>query len=333
VNFLQQTLDSDALTGLPRGPRHAYLFVGPAQIGKSTLARVYGQALLCVSTEARPCGACRACLLAQKGGHPDLRLVQPRDKDGKPDRTNGMLRVEQAVEVVHEATLRPVEGRYKVFVVQDAHTANDGFANKLLKTLEEPPDHVVFVLTALDRNSVLPTIASRCQVMELRPLPPQTVREALTTQWNAPADQAELFARLSNGRLGWALDQLSASDSMAHRQQQLEQLWRLIDADRIMRLKMAADLAPERDDRQLFGMLALWTTWWRDVLLAQSGCVNQCSHIDQRAEIERQALRIAPEAVRGYLHTLHRVEGYLRHTVNTRLALDVLLLQVPRPVQ
>ena len=94
-----------------------------------------------------------------------------------------MLRVEQAVELVHEATLRPVEGRYKVFVIQDTHTANDGFANKLLKTLEEPPEYVVFVLTALDRNSVLPTIASRCQVMELRPLAARTVREALMAQW------------------------------------------------------------------------------------------------------------------------------------------------------
>jgi DNA polymerase-3 subunit delta' len=238
--------------------------------------------------------------------------------------------VEQAVDLVHEATLRPVEGRYKVFIIQDAHTANDGFANKLLKTLEEPPDYVVFILTALDRNSVLPTIASRCQVIELRPLPPPVVREALMTQWQAAPAQADLLARLCNGRLGWAVAQLQAGEGMARRQQQLEQLWRLVEADRIARLKMAAELAPDRDDRLLFGMLELWTTWWRDVLLAQAGCMDQCSHIDQQAEIARQASGIAPEAVRAYLHTLHRVEGYLRHTVNTRLALDVLLLQLPR---
>lgn len=330
VHFLQQSLDADVESGQARGPRHAYLFVGPAQIGKSTLARAFGQALLCINTGARPCGVCRACTLAQKGSHVDLRLVQPRDKDGKADRINGMLRVEQAVDLVHEATLRPVEGRYKVFIIQDAHTAHDGFSNKLLKTLEEPPQYVVFILTALDRNSVLPTIASRCQVIELRPLPPPTVAAALMTQWHASPTQAELLARLCNGRLGWAVTQLQAGEGITHRQQQLEQLWQLVEADRIVRLKMAAELAPDRDDRLLFGMLELWTTWWRDVLLAQSGCMDQCSHIDQQAELARQAHVIAPEAVRAYLHTLHRVEGYLHHTVNTRLALDVLLLHLPR---
>jgi DNA polymerase-3 subunit delta' len=108
---------------------------------------------------------------------------------------DGTLRVEQAAEIIHDAALRPAEGRYKVFLLQDFHNANDGFANKLLKTLEEPPPHVVLCLTALERSRLLPTIVSRCQSIELRPLDNATIAQALHTGWQVEAEQAHLLAR------------------------------------------------------------------------------------------------------------------------------------------
>lgn len=313
------------------GPRHAYLFLGPPQVGKRTLARVFAQSLLCTAPgpNQRPCGECRACRLTARDGHPDLQWVQPLDRDGVVDRANGMLKVEQAAGIIHDAALRPLEGRYKVFIIQDAHTANDSFANKLLKTLEEPPEHVVLLLTALDRSSLLPTILSRCQVFELRPLPTEQVAQALVERWQVAPPQADLLARLANGRLGWAVDQLDDADGMGRRQTQLEQLLRLVAANRIERLDFAEQTASGRNNHALFAMLELWTTWWRDVLLAQVGCLEACSNIDQQAEIARQATALTPQQVRDYLLTLHRIDGYLHHTVNTRLALDVLLLQLP----
>jgi DNA polymerase-3 subunit delta' len=323
VRMLQRTLDP---TG--DGPRHAYLFLGSPQLGKTTLARAFAQALLCTA-QAKPCGSCRACQLMARGSHPDFRLVQPTDRDGKVDRTNGMLRSEQAAEIIHEAVLRPVEARYKIFVIQDAHTAHDSFSNKLLKTLEEPPDHVILCLTALARTGLLPTILSRCQVIKLSPLTVQTVEAALMAGWQAEPAQAALLSRLSNGRLGWAVAQLGDPEAATHRQTQLAQLWQLVAADQIERLEFAEKLAAGRDNEKLFPMLDLWETWWRDVLLAQSGCLDACSHIDQRDEIMRQAEAIAAAQVRSFLHTLPRVSGYLHHTVQTRMALDVLLLRLP----
>lgn len=321
VQLLQRSLEV--------GPSHAYLLLGPPQVGKTTLARAFAQALLCIGQEKRPCGVCRSCTLMARNSHPDFRLVQPRDKDGTVDRADGTLKVEQAAELIHEAALSPMEARYKVFVIQDAHTANDSFANKLLKTLEEPPDHVILILTALDRMGLLPTIVSRCQVLELRPLPVQTIQEALAARWQAEPAQAALLARLANGRLGWAVEQLTDREGGSRREEQLAQLWRLVGANRVERLDFAEQLAAGRNNRQLFAMLALWGTWWRDVLLAQAGCAEACCHIDQQAEIARQAAALNPDEVRAYLHTLQRIEGYLHHTVNTRLALDVLVLRLP----
>lgn len=324
VHLLQRSLYPSA-----DGPRHAYLFLGPSQVGKSTLARAFARALLCQSPAARPCNVCRSCRLLDHGSHPDLRLVQPRDKDDRVDRANGTLKVEQAAEIIHEAALRPVEGRYKVFIIQDMHHSNASFANKLLKTLEEPPEPVVLLLTATDRNSLLPTIVSRCQVLELRPLAVSEVEDALSQGWQADPTQAAVLARLANGRLGWAVQQLQDQGGSERRQEQLTQLWRLIRAGRVARLDFSDQLAEKRNNQSLFAMLEVWTTWWRDVLLAQVGCPEACCNVDQMDEINRQAAAFDMPTVRDYLYTLQRIEGYLRHTVNTRMALDVLLLRLP----
>lgn len=309
---------------------HATLLLGPRQVGKSTLARVFAQAILCTDRERRPCGVCRACRLMARHSHPDFRLLQPVDKSGAVDRLDGTLRADQATELIHDAALRPIEGPYKVFLIQDFHHAHDAFANKLLKTLEEPPDSVILCLTATDRSQVLPTIVSRCQVIELRPLAPEIIAEALIGTWQASPEQARLLARLANGRLGWAVEQLTQPQGQQERLIQLQTLWQLLAADRIERLALAEQLAANRNSQQLFGLLETWGVWLRDLLLVRAGCGAHCANIDQEARLVQQAELVTMADIQQTLALLGRIEGYLHHTVNTRLALDVLLLRLPR---
>ena len=325
VNLLQNSIQHDTL-------RHAYLFVGAAQLGKSTLVRSFAQSLLC--TKAVPghaCANCRSCHLLQSGSHPDFILVPPTDRHGQPDRENGLHRAEQAADIIRQALLHPMEGRYKIFLIQDAHRAHISFANKLLKTLEEPPPHVVLCLTAQDRSALLPTIVSRCQVLALRPIGEQIMVDALHARWGASTQQAALLARLANGCLGWAVDQINQPDPLAERSQRLTELQELSRSSRVARLAFAQKLAAARTQNRLFTLLALWTSWWRDVMLAQSGCLEQCANVDLLDTLAETADDFRPVEVQAYLRTLSRIEGYLRHTVNTGLALDVLLLQMPRP--
>ena len=330
VELLQKAAaPPDHHTAERSGPSHAYLLLGPPQIGKSTLAAAFARALLCQAPSGRPCGHCRACQLMARDSHPDFRRLQPTDKEGAVDRLNGELRTEQANDLIRDAALRPMEGNWRIFLIQDAHTANASFANKILKTLEEPPPQSLFLLTALDRKRVLPTTASRCQVLELRPLDTTTIAAALRTGWQAPPAAADLLARLANGRLGWAVEQLRDPAYGQQRRDQLTALHRLMAADRIERLAYAEQLAAVRNSRQLFGLLEVWTTWWRDILLCQAGCHDAYSNIDQEEEIRRQAAHLERESVHTFIRTLQRIEGYLHHTVNTRLALDVMLLNLP----
>lgn len=311
-------------------PYHATLLLGPRQVGKSTLAQVFAQAILCTDRERRPCGDCRSCRLMARHSHPDFRLLQPVDKNGAVDRLDGTLRADQAAELIHDAALRPVEGRYKVFLIQDFHNAHDAFANKLLKTLEEPPASVILCLTATDRSQVLPTIVSRCRLIELRPLAPEIIAEALVSNWQASPEEARLLARLANGRLGWAVEQLTKPQGQQERIAQLQTLWQLMAADRIERLALAEQLAANRNSQQLFGLLETWGTWLRDLLLVRAGCGVHCANIDQETRLAQQAGSVTMADIQQTLALLGRIEGYLHHTVNTRLALDVLLLRLPR---
>ena len=323
--LLQNSIQHDTL-------RHAYLFVGAAQLGKSTLARSFAQVLLCTEAAAgHACGHCRSCRLLQAGSHPDFFLLPPTDRDGHSDRENGLHRAEQAADIIRQALLHPTEGRYKVFLIQDAHKANASFANKLLKTLEEPAAHVILCLTAQDRSTLLPTIVSRCQVLALRPLGEQMIEDALRTRWGASQQQAALLARLANGRLGWAVDQLNEAEALADRSQRMTELRELSRSSRVTRLAFAQKIAAARSQTPLFPLLALWTGWWRDVMLAQSGCLEQCANVDLLDVLAESARDFRQADVQAYLCTLSRIEGYLHHTVNTGLALDVLLLQMPRP--
>lgn len=332
VHLLQQTLMPPTAASQRAGPSHAYLFLGMQQVGKTTLARAFAAALLCTAGGLAPCGQCRACMLMRRGSHPDFHLIQPTSREGAVDRDNGELRTDQANALVHDAALRPLEGRWRIFLVQDMHLANASFSNKILKTLEEPPPQTILLLTATDRQEVLPTIASRCQILELRPLDRAGVAAALQDDGAAGAAEADLLARLANGRMGWALDQLRQPERRKERTERLDTLHRLLGADRIERLDFAAALAAkrDRDNREMFGMLALWTAWWRDVMLVQAGCEDAISNVDQIDALRSHAAALDSGAVRAALQTIRQIEGYLHHTVNVRLALDVLMLKLPR---
>lgn len=327
VEFLQKL--TEPIDQAESNLRHAYLVLGARQIGKRTLATTFAKALFCTDATQRPCNRCRSCHLFDHGNHPDFRIIKPLDKNGRVDRIGGTLRTEQAAEIIRDVVMRPMMGRHKVFIIQDLHTANDSFANKLLKTLEEPPEHAIFMLTALDRNQILPTIVSRCQLLDLRPLAPQLIAQALHGHWQVSEAEADLLARLARGRLGWAVQQATTGVEQSARLTQLQTLWGVLESPSVDRLAVAEQLNTISDRQKLFELLETWSTWWRDILLTQANCVDLCSNIDEMARLKQHASALSGPAVQQYVRTFDRIEGYLHHTVNTRLALEVLLLRAP----
>lgn len=179
---------------------HAYLFAGPPGVGKRVFAEELTKALLCESPPAplAGCDRCPSCTLVAAGTHPDYFVTR------KPDD-----KLELPIEVVRELctalALKPVRGRRKVAVLEDADDFNEESANCFLKTLEEPPPGSVLILLATSAETQLQTIRSRCQLVQFRPLPPDVLRTVLTE--NGVGDPARLdrLVRLARGSAGQAL--------------------------------------------------------------------------------------------------------------------------------
>jgi DNA polymerase-3 subunit delta' len=170
-------------------PSHAYLFVGPASVGKATVARRFAASVLC--------GDDAGCIRRVLGDtHPDLMLVEP---DGRT-----ALTVQRARETVARAVLTPVEADHKVFVFEEAGAMNDEAANALLKTLEEPTPTTVFILVAESEDELPSTVASRARTILFGRVPDAEIATALVRR-GVEADQAERAAAASGGRPGLAL--------------------------------------------------------------------------------------------------------------------------------
>ena len=297
---------------------HAYLFTGIDHIGKSTLARMLAQALNCVE-QPWFCGQCRACKLIASGKHPDLHLVAPE---------GNALRIDQVRALQHDLALSPMEGRYRVAILEGMDRATPEASNALLKTLEEPPPHVVVILIAPEAELLLPTIVSRCQLIALRPLSAEVVRAALVERWKVDCERAETLAHLSGGRLGWAVMATQDESLLARRAQWLDDLMRLTGQGHVERFAYAETMSG--DPHGARETLRLWQTWWRDVMLLACGSDSMLTNSDRRDALREQASRFGVDRARAAASRLAQALWQLDHNANARLALEVLMLDLPK---
>lgn len=310
-----------------RTPSHAYLFVGPEQVGKRTVAHVFAQALVCRHPERAPCGECRGCWLTEDDHHPDVQLVNfeaQRQILEEKDVTTS-YKVELVRRLQADLSLRPVEAEWKVIIFTRVERMTTQAANAFLKTLEEPPSFVVLILTTHDDELLLPTIRSRCQKILLRPVPPRDIAAALRER-GVGAKRAELIAGLSEGRVGWALQAVGDEEVLAARDDALDLLKQLLQTTRTERFQVAADIA----NRQRTDMLGIWAVWWRDILLLQNDARGHIVNLDQSTILQQIAETVQPPAVQQVLETIQQSVRLLNETnVNPQLVWEVLMLKLP----
>jgi DNA polymerase-3 subunit delta' len=303
--------------------RHAYLFTGSPGVGRRTLALRLAQAVNCLQPPApgAPCRACRACQQIERMQHPDLSVIQA-------EQVGGRLKVEQVRSLQHSLALAPYEARCRFALLLRFEEANDSAANALLKTLEEPNERVVLALTADSLENLLPTIVSRCTVIRLRPAPVAQVEAYLAAQPGIEPETARLAAHLSGGRAGFALRLAQDAERRQQRLDWLQDHQRLLSAGRVDRFHYAEKLARDKPAARL--LLGDWLLLWRDVLLRASGAAASPANVDCADEIERLAARCGAELARQAIAGLEQTQSLIDRNINARLALEVMLLNLPR---
>ncbi len=352
VSLLKRAVESGRLS-------HAYLFVGPEHVGRATTARAFAQALNCeqrakprteaggmiegaadfqsAGTEDTPCGECRPCRTIAEDKHPDIEWVgvggicdesDHRDHSADNSRDIRICQIRRLERVISRTT---VDARCRVVIVDPADAMTVEAANAFLKTLEEPAPNTILVLLSAREERLRETVRSRCRRIVFYGVPRDDIERALQERWGAGAEQAGHLARLSQGRLGWAVAALRDDRLLIDREKTLDDIESVLAGTLGDRFSYAAGLGSRfsREPQTVRTSLDIWCDWWRDVLVTAAGHEDLVLDSERLDTLRTQASQYG---VAGALEALTAIMGGRRHLeehASPTLAMESMLLELP----
>ncbi len=326
INILRNSIRRNRLT-------HAYLFSGPRGVGKRATALALAKALNCVEHSDEACGICLSCRKINDSNHPDVKVIEPQGLS---------LSIAQMRELQKEISLKPLEGRWKIYIISEAEKMTPQAANSLLKTLEEPPPHSLIILVTSQEDSLLPTIISRCQRIKFDLIPRAMISQKVQELCEISGQQADIIATLSGGNLGKAL-RMKEEGFLERREMIISSLSAAANSKPLQLLQLArrfsSELIQKEDDKglqervdEIFGVIG---GWYRDLLFLKlnSGkddtslrdlLINADKEVILRSQMRNYSLPRLLELIAYF----DEIKNALINKVNVQLTWEVLFLKL-----
>ena len=324
---------------------HAYLFCGTRGTGKTTVAKIFARTVNCESpVDGNPCGVCSTCKGIAEGTSMNVIEIDAASNNG----------VDNIRQIREEVTYRPTEGRYKVYIIDEVHMLSTGAFNALLKTLEEPPSYVIFILATTEAHKIPITILSRCQRYDFHRISNDTIADRLAELMREEQVKAEekalrYVAKAGDGSMRDALslldqciafhlgetltyenvlDVLGAVDTEVFSRL----LRRVIDKDVVGAIGIVNDLVDE--GRELGQLVNDFTWYMRNLLLIQSS--DEMEDVldmsrDNLAALKEESTMVKPEVLMRYIRIFSELGSQMRYATQKRILLEIAIIKLCRP--
>lgn len=310
IDFLQKSIEMNKVS-------HAYILNGAKGTGKKKIADAFAMALQCEQADMDGCLECHSCKQMLSDNHPDvIRLVREKENSIGVDEIRTQINADVAI--------KPYNGKYKIYMIEDAHLMTAQAQNALLKTIEEPPEYVIIILMTSDRERLLPTILSRCIALNLRPVNIGKIKDYLMKEYQIPDYKAQVCAAFSQGNVGRAI-KLAKSDDFNDMKDMALKLVRYI---RDMQIYEMIEYLKQIQEKKmdLNEYLDLLLVWYRDVLLFKTTSDgNRLVFKEEIPEIQRQASHSSYQGIERIIEAIDTAKTRLEANVNVELTLELML--------
>ncbi|MFA5356221.1 MAG: DNA polymerase III subunit delta' [Candidatus Omnitrophota bacterium] len=302
IGIIREYISNSRFTG-------SYLFSGEEGVGKMFTARTLAKALNCEKEGTDSCDRCASCLKIEKGEHPDVHIIGS-EEEGASD----AVKIEYIRRLQKEASLRPYEGKRKVFIVDNAHNLTSDAANALLKVLEEPPEHTLIILVSAKPALLFKTIVSRCKTIKFYPLKRTLLEQVLKKDFRIDDTLSHYLAYFCEGRIGRALS-LKETDILKDKNRVIDAL---ALADRRRGTEFTADSRDSVKDS-----LNILAGWFRDIYMVKIGTsYSELINLDRKDDLLRVMNRYAFTDLYEIMNSISGSFFYLDRNVNTKLLLS-----------
>ncbi len=295
---------------------HAYIIQGEAGSGKKLLADVFATTLQCEEGGIEPCGHCQSCKQAVSGNHPDIRRVTHEKA------TIGVDDIR--LQLNNDILVKPYSRPYKVYIIDEAEKMTEQAQNAMLKTIEEPPEYAIIILLTVNAKLLLPTILSRCILLNVRPVARGQITKLLTERHGIAGFMAEVAADFADGVPGKAIAYAQSGEFVSLKDEVIKVLRRLnsMPAEEIYkRVKEWAGRKAELPD-----ILSLMNLWYRDVLVMKStGGKGRPVFREEEKELLNQAEHLSYAKIEECLGAIELTRQRMNANVNLEVSLEMLL--------
>lgn len=299
---------------------HAYIINGERSSGKEFIARIFAMTLQCEKGETEPCGECHSCKQAMSNNQPDIIYIGHE----KPN-TIGVEDIRGQIN--NDIGIKPYSSPRKIYIMNEGEKMTVQAQNALLKTLEEPPEYAVILILTTNVEALLPTILSRCVVLNMKPVPDAKVKKYLMEELSVPDYKANICVAFARGNIGKA-KLLASSEEFEKVKDEAITLVKYINDMEINEIVKAIKKITEYKF-DVNDYLDILSVWYRDVLLYKATKdINSLIFKDELQQIRRVADRSTYEGIETIVNALQQAKRRLEANVNFDLTMELLLLTI-----